>query len=98
MFIIIRYSDGSHVEGVVHRLERGTLRATVAGIDDAVEYILFEDGWTSEHGDDVTFEFTVQREAALWSRTTGAREPGCAAGGDCVLRRTAGTGGSVLVN
>jgi hypothetical protein len=95
--MIVRYSDGSWVEGVIHSLERGTLRATVAGIDDAVEFILFEDGWTSEAGDDVTFEFTLQREVEVMMEMTGAREPGCAAGGDCVLRRIPGTG-PVLVN
>jgi hypothetical protein len=92
--MIIRYSDGSCVEGLIHRLERGTLRATVAGIDDAVDFILFEDGWTSERGDDVAFEFTVQREVDV---LMGAGEPECAAGGDCVLRRMPGTG-PVLVN
>jgi hypothetical protein len=92
--MIIRYSDGSWVEGLLHRLERGTLRATVAGIDDAVEYTLFEDGWISELGDDVTFEFTVQREMDVMM---GAGEPGCAAGGNCILRRIPGTG-PVLVN
>lgn len=95
--MIICYSNGSRVEGVIHRLERGTLRATVAGIDDAVEYILFEDGWTSETGDDVTFEFTLQREVDVMMGIMGAEEPGCAAGGDCILRRTPGTG-PVLVN
>ena len=98
MFIIIRYSDGSYVEGVIHRLQCGTLRATVAGIDDAVEYILFQDGWTSETGDDVTFEFTPQRDVDVLMGMTGARERQCAAGGDCVLRRMPGTGGPVLVN
>jgi hypothetical protein len=96
--MIIRYSDGSCVEGVIHRLESGTLRATVAGIDDAVEYILLEDGWTSETGDDVTFEFTLQREVEVLMEMMGASEPRCAAGGDCVLRRMPDTGGPVLVN
>jgi hypothetical protein len=92
MFMIIRYADGSYVEGVIHRLECGTLRATVAGIDDAVEYILFEDGWTSETGDDVTFEFILQREVDVVTGMMGAGRPGCAAGGDCVLRRMPGSG------
>lgn len=92
MFMIIRYADGSYVEGVIHRLECGTLRATVAGIDDAVEYILFEDGWISETGDDVTFEFILQREVDVVTGMMGAGRPGCAAGGDCVLRRMPGSG------
>jgi hypothetical protein len=64
----------------------------VAGIDDAVEYILFEDGWTSETGDDVTFEFILQREVDVVTGMMGAGRPGCAAGGDCVLRRMPGSG------
>ena len=95
--MIIRYSDGSYVEGVIHRLEHGSLRATVAGIDDAVEYTLFDDGWISEHGDDVTFEFTVHREVNVMLGMMGTGEPRCAAGGDCVLRRIPGSG-PVLVN
>jgi hypothetical protein len=95
--MIILYSDGSYVEGVIHKLERGILRATVAGIDDAVEFILSADGWTSETGDDVTFEFTLQREVDVAMGMMGAGEPGCAAGGDCILRRMPGSG-PVLVN
>jgi hypothetical protein len=95
--MIIRYSDGCYVEGVIHRLECGILRATVAGFDDALEYTLFEDGWTSEMGDDVTFEFTAQREVDVTMGMIGAGESGCAAGGDCILRRIPGTG-PVLVN
>ncbi len=87
MFMIIRYSDGSHLEGVLHKLERGTLRATVAGVDDAVEYTLVEEGWTSERGDGVTFEFIAQRGVDLLLGMIGAEEPRCAAGGDCLFRR-----------
>jgi hypothetical protein len=89
--MIIRYPDGSYVEGVIQRLERGTLRATLAGVDDAVEYTLVEDEWTSEVGEGVTFEFTMHREADLWLGTIGEGEPVCAAGGDCVLRRMPGS-------
>lgn len=97
MFMIVRYSDGSHLEGIIHRLERGTLRATVAGLEDAVEYTLIGDGWISERGDGVTFEFTGPRGVDLLLGMIGAGEPGCAAGGDCALRRTPGPG-PVLVN
>jgi hypothetical protein len=92
MFTIIRYSDGSYVEGVIHRLERGTVRATVAGINDAVEYTLVADAWTSEMGHGVTFEFTMQREVNVCPGMMGAGAPECAAGGDCVLRRMPGPG------
>ena len=96
--MIVRYFDGTSAEGMIHRLECGRLRATVAGIDDAVEYVLFEGGWTSEAGEDVTFEFTMQREVDAVMGTIRATEAECAAGGDCVLRRMPGTGGPVLVN
>ena len=62
-----------------------------------MEYILFEDGWTSETGDDVTFEFTLPKEVDVLLGLVGMGAPGCAAGGDCVLRRMPGTG-PVLVN
>jgi hypothetical protein len=96
--MVIRFTDGSSVEGVIHRLECGTLRATVAGVDDAVEYTLFQEGWTSETGEDVTFEFTMQRDVDVVMGMMRASEAECAAGGDCVLRRMPGTGGPVLVN
>ena len=88
MFMIVRYSDGSYVEGIIHRLERGSLRATVAGVEYAVEYTLVEEGWTSERGDGVTFEFIAQEGVDLLLGMIGAEEPRCAAGGDCLFRRT----------
>ena len=97
MFMIIRYSDGSYAEGVIHRLVGGSLRATIAGTDDAVEYTLFEDGWTSEAGAGVTFEFILQREVDLLPETMRSGEPSCAVGGECVFRRASGSD-SVLVN
>lgn len=96
--MIVRYSDGSFVEGVVHRLVGSSLRATIAGADDAVEYTLFEDGWTSEMGAGVTFEFMLHREVDLLPETMRAgEEAACAAGGECVFRRMPGSG-PVLVN
>jgi hypothetical protein len=94
MVMVIRYSDGSYVEGVLHRLEGATVRAAVAGIDDAVEYTLMQDQWISETGLVVTFEFPNEKAKNLFQmapRMTSAREAGCAAGGDCVLRRTSGS-------
>jgi hypothetical protein len=81
--MVIRYSDGSYVDGVIHRLEGATLRAAVAGLDDAVEYTLIQDRWISETGLLVTFEFPIERGLDLFQIM-----PGCAAGGDCLLRRT----------
>ena len=96
--MIIRYPDGSYVEGVIQRLERGTLRATLAGVDDAVEYTLIEDGWTSEMGEGVTFEFTMHREVDCWLGMIEEGTPVCAAGGgECVLRQMPGSDG-VRVN
>src|SRR5471030_2420458 len=48
MVMVIRYSDGSFVDAVIHWLDGGTLRAAVAGIDDAVEFTLIENKWISE--------------------------------------------------
>jgi hypothetical protein len=96
--MIIRFTDGSSVEGVIHWLECGKMRATVAGFGDAVEYTLFQGGWTSETGEDVTFEFTMQRDVDVVMGMMRASEAACAAGGDCVLRRMPGTGDPVLVN
>jgi hypothetical protein len=90
--MIIRYSDGSCMEGVLHRLERGTLRASVSGLNDAIEYHLTGDGWCSETGHVVTFEFTLNREVDIFVGTIGNGEARCAAGGDCVLRRASGSG------
>jgi hypothetical protein len=64
----------------------------VAGVDDAVDYTLVEDRWTSEWGDGVTFEFTMQKEVDLFLAVMGDGEPACAAGGDCVLRRMPASG------
>jgi hypothetical protein len=91
MIMFIRYADGSYVEGVIHRLEGATLRAAVAGIDDAIEYTLMQDKWISETGLVVTFEFPKETGTDLFRimpRTVCQPEEGCAAGGDCVLRRT----------
>jgi hypothetical protein len=85
--MVIRYSDGSCAEGVIHTLKGGILRATVAGVDDAVEYNLVEDTWISEWGDSVTFEFTAQSEADFLLAVIGDGELACASGGECVLRR-----------
>ncbi|HXB68607.1 MAG TPA: hypothetical protein VNY05_10205 [Candidatus Acidoferrales bacterium] len=102
--MVIRYSDGSYVQGVIHRLQGGTVRAAVAGVDDAIEYRLIRDQWTSEMGVVVTFEFILDLEKGLdlfqvapvmigeveaSRELEGAR---CAAGGDCVLRRMSGSG------
>ena len=91
--MIIRYSDGSFVEGSIHRLQGGTLRATVAGVDDTVEYTLLHGRWTSEMGAPVTFEFPLDRVLEYLPVPRAASDAGdsdCAAGGDCALRRIAG--------
>jgi hypothetical protein len=93
--MIIRYSNGSSAEGVMRRVEGGTVRAEVGGVDDAVEYRLIQDQWTSETGVVVTFEFTVDNGRDLFQIMpvmTGEEEARCAAGGDCILRRTSGSG------
>jgi hypothetical protein len=92
MVMVIRYPDGSYVDGIIRRLEGGTVRAAIAGIDDAVDYTLIQDNWTSEMGLVVTFEFPIEMDRfQFMQRMNGEREAGCAAGGDCVLRRTSGS-------
>jgi hypothetical protein len=93
--MVIRYSDGSSAEGVIHRLEGGTMRAAVAGVEDVMDYKLILDHWTSEMGVVVTFEFTVDRELDLFQIVPAMMDEGrerCAAGGDCVLRQMSGSG------
>jgi hypothetical protein len=91
--MVIRYFDGSYVEGVINRLEGRTVRAVVAGVDDAVEYTLIQNKWTSESGLVVTFEFPVEKVLDRFRNIPvmmGERDGHCAAGGDCALRRISG--------
>jgi hypothetical protein len=77
--MVIRYSDGSYIEGAIHRLEGATMRAAVAGIDDAIEYTLIRDKWISETGLVVTFEFPMEKGMGLFRimpGTIGEREAG----------------------
>jgi hypothetical protein len=93
MVMIIRYSDGSYVEGVIRRLDGGTLRAAVAGLDDAVEYTLMQDKWISETGLVVTLDFPIEKARDRFPIVPlmTCQPEGCAIGGDCVLRRTSGS-------
>jgi hypothetical protein len=93
--MVIRYADGSYVDGVIHKLEGGTLRAVVAGLDDAVEFTLVRDEWISESGNAVTFEFPLKsgvRLLDIMPAMIGEGAGHCAAGGDCVLRRASNPG------
>ena len=56
--MLIHYPDGSYAEGAIFGLEGNTMRATVEGVEDAVEYTLIRNSWTSKAGVAVTFEFT----------------------------------------
>ena len=85
--MIIRCVNGAYVEGVLHSLDRSTLRASVAGVDDAVEFTLLPSGWTSETGDVVTFDFTIEREREIFLGGSEENHAWCAAGGACILRR-----------
>ena len=88
--MIIRYSDGSFVNGVIHSIEGSTIRAAVAGFDDAIEFRLIEEDWISEGGATVTFEFLLKENTdplATRAELSDPINPGCAAGGHCLLRR-----------
>jgi hypothetical protein len=101
--MVIRYCDNSYVEGAIHSLESGIVRATVAFVDDALKYTLIQGRWTSERGAVVTFEFPVERglnlcriqPSQIMPVNIGEGAAGCAAGGDCALGRMPG---SCMVN
>ena len=98
--MVIRYRDGSYVEGVFQKLEGTTVCAAVAGIDRLAEYTLIHDQWTSKTGFVVTFEFPVKDRvdhSRILPALRALGEGECAAGGDCALRRMSG-GGEELVN
>jgi hypothetical protein len=88
--MIIRYSDGSFVNGVIHSIEGSTIRAAVAGFDDAVEFTLIADDWISAGGAPVTFEFLLKEQVDPFAVLFDRSDPtpaACAAGGHCLLRR-----------
>lgn len=85
--MLIRYPDGSFVEGMIQRLEAGLLWVTVAGLDREVEFLLVDREWVSESGSAVTFEFPVKVSTELFDIVATDEDGRCAAGGDCVLRR-----------
>jgi hypothetical protein len=59
--MLIRYPDGSYAEGTIFGLEGNTMRTSIEGVEDAVEYTLIRNSWTSKAGVVVTFEFTMGR-------------------------------------
>jgi hypothetical protein len=89
--MIIRYSDGSYAHGVIYRLTGGTLRAAVAGVEDAIEFRLVHGAWTSDNGVVVSFEFPIETGMEFLqimpAISLAETQAHCAAGGDCVLRR-----------
>ena len=93
--MVIRYCDGSYVEGAIQELESGAVRAKVAGALDAVRYTLIHDRWTSDLGAVVTFEFPMERGLNLCQIMPVSTCQGpavCADGGDCALWRMSGPG------
>jgi hypothetical protein len=99
--MIVRYSDNSAVHGVLYRLTRDTLRAGLEGEDDATEFKLIRGAWTSDKGAVVTFEFPIETGMDLFQTMPAERfqaDGRCVAGGDCVFRRLAASGGSKPAN
>ena len=104
--MIIRYSDGSYAHGVIHRLTGGTLRAAVAGVEDAIEFRLIHGAWTSDNGVVVSFEFPIETGMeflqimpampAMPAISLAETQARCAAGGDCVLRRLSASAGEPI--
>jgi len=85
--MLIRYADGSFVEGTIQRIDGGLLWVSVDGLDNTVEFVLVDREWVSESGSAVTFEFPVKVSTELFDIIVSDEEGKCAAGGDCVLRR-----------
>ena len=83
-------------------LTGGTLGASVAGVDETVEFRLIRGAWTTGRGLVVTFEFPHEAAAELLrtmaAMNLGEEEGECAVGGDCVLRRMSVAGGGEPVN
>jgi hypothetical protein len=87
--MIIRYSEGFCIEGIIQRIEGDTMRAAVAGHDDAVEYRLIDQQWMSAGGARVTFEFPPQAQIDPFPILPDPflpRDADCFAGGSCRLR------------
>jgi hypothetical protein len=95
--MLIRYADGSFVEGMIQRLEGALLWVAVAGLDTEVEFVLVDREWLSESGSAVTFEFPMKVSTELFDIVVSDEDGRCAAGGDCVLRRM-WTGGAAPAN
>jgi hypothetical protein len=95
--MLIRYADGSFVEGIIQRLEGGLLWVAVAGLDNDVEFVLVDSEWVSGSGSPVKFEFPVRVSTELFDIVVSDEDGKCAAGGDCVLRRM-WSGGSSPAN
>ena len=78
------------------------MRAAVAGVEDAIEFKIIGNYWFSDKGTVVTFEFQVERGIDFLQIMPAMHlqegHAHCAAGGDCVLRRMAGSGGNGPLN
>jgi hypothetical protein len=85
--MLIRYPDGSFVEGIIQKLQGGLLWVAVAGLDNEVEFVLVDREWVSASGSIVTFEFPVKVSSELFDIVVSEEDGKCAAGGDCVLRK-----------
>jgi hypothetical protein len=85
--MLIRYADGSYVDGMIQSLDGGRLWVAAAGLDQDVEFTLVGREWVSASGNPVTFEFPVRVSSELFHIAGSQQDGNCAAGGDCVLRR-----------
>jgi len=94
--MIVRYEDGSKAHAVIYRLIGTHLRAAVEGVEDPVDFKLIRGNWISDSGAGVTFEFPIEIGKEFLQNLTDlalSEEQGrCALGGECVIRRVAGSG------
>jgi hypothetical protein len=100
--MIVRYEDGSMAHAVIYRLTGANLRAAVEGTDDPVDFSLIRGKWITDRGAGVTFEFPIEIGMEFIQTLTdlalSEEHPGCAAGGECAIRRLAQSGGNTRPN
>lgn len=57
--MLIRYSDGRILAGILLALTGGSMRVAIKDEDDVAEYRLLSGRWISEDCEPVTFEFPL---------------------------------------
>jgi hypothetical protein len=72
MHIILRYPDGSRVQGLLLSEDSARLRVTIPGRKDTLELQLVNDRWVDEDGHKVSIEAMVFGRYASGEATAGS--------------------------